>query len=452
LLPNSKVLVAGGLGNSFNVLASAELYDPTSGTWATTGTLADARYGHTATLLPNGKVLVAGGNNSSFANAELYDPASGTWTATGSLATARQFPTATLLPDGQVLVAGGVNNFNVLASVELYEPAAGTWAATGSLNTARDAHTAILLPNSKVIVVGGSNGGGASASVELYDIGLGFVRPDWQPQIATVTLMSGGSFTLTGSRFRGISQASGGNLQDSSTNYPLVQLRNLDNSQVAFLLVDPTAGWSDTSFTSTPVSNFPPGPGLVTVFTNGIPADSKFLTFESLLQLIGAASRKTHGGAGTFDINLPLSGEPGVECRSGGGNYTQVFTFDNNVVSGSAAVTGGTGNVSGSPVFSGHTMTVNLTGVTDVQRLTVTLTGVTDVFSQVLPSSPVSMNVLIGDVNGNKLVNATDVTLVKSQVGQAVTGSNFREDVNADGSLTSTDVALTKSHVGDGLP
>jgi hypothetical protein len=170
------------------------------------------------------------------------------------------------------------------------------------------------------------------------------------------------------------------------------------------------------------------------------------------LALVNAVSRKTHGSVGTFDINLPLSGEPGVECRSGGGNYTQVFTFTNNVVSGSAAVTAGTGSISGSPTFSGNTMTVNLTGVTDVQKITVTLIGVTDAFSQVLPSTPASMNVLIGDVNGNKTVNASDVGLVKSQVGQAVAGSNFREDVNADGSLTATDVALTKSRVGDGVP
>ena len=176
------------------------------------------------------------------------------------------------------------------------------------------------------------------------------------------------------------------------------------------------------------------------------------LAAYNYLLLTGAVSRKTQGGAGTFDINLPFSGEPGVECRSSGGNYTEVFTFDNNVVSGSAAVTGGTGNVSGSPTFSANTMTVNLIGVTDVQRITVTLTNVTDTFSQVLPSTAVSTNVLIGDVNGNKTVNATDVALVKSQVGQAVTGSNFREDVNADGSLTTSDVALTKSHVGDGLP
>ena len=86
---------------------------------------------------------------------------------------------------------------------------------------------------------------------------------------------------LTGSRFQGISQASGGNFQDSSTNYPVVQLRDIDNSQVAFLPVDPIAGWSDTTFTSTPVNNFPPGPALVTVFTNGIPSDSKYVLVTS---------------------------------------------------------------------------------------------------------------------------------------------------------------------------
>src|SRR5438128_11789768 len=105
-----------------------------------TGSLATTRYLHTATLLPNGKVLVAGGFDSSYvasASAELYDPASGTWTATGSLATARESHTATLLPNGKVLVAGGY-----LASAELYDPASETWTPTGSLATARGYHTA----------------------------------------------------------------------------------------------------------------------------------------------------------------------------------------------------------------------------------------------------------------------------------------------------------------------
>jgi hypothetical protein len=145
-----------------------------------------------------------------------------------------------------------------------------------------------LLPNGMVLVAGGLDSSfNPSASAELYDTGLGFVRPDWQPQIATATspLILGSSLVLTGSRFQGISQASSGNFQDSSTNYPVVQLRAIDSSQVAFLPVDPTAGWSNTAFTSTPVNNFPPGPALVTVFTNGIPSDSKYLVVAPPIQV-----------------------------------------------------------------------------------------------------------------------------------------------------------------------
>ena len=110
-------------------------------TWvAPNGSLNTARWQHTATLLNNGQVLVAGGFESSdnaSASAEFYNPATGTWTATGSLNTARYEHTATLLPNGQVLVAGGQGNSGHLTSAELYSPANGTWTATGSLNTAR---------------------------------------------------------------------------------------------------------------------------------------------------------------------------------------------------------------------------------------------------------------------------------------------------------------------------
>ena len=128
-------------------------------------------------------------------------------------------------------------------------------------------------------MAGGYNDNVSLTSAELYDTGLGFVRPDWQPQITTATspLIAGSRLILGGSRFKGISQASGGGTQDSSSNYPVVQLRSIDNSQVAFLPVDPTAGWSDTTFTSTSINDFPLGPALVTVFTNGIPSDSKYV-------------------------------------------------------------------------------------------------------------------------------------------------------------------------------
>src|SRR5207244_841009 len=115
--PNGKVLVAGGWNTISGYLTSAELYDPASGTWTVTGSLNTARDGHTATLLPNGKVLVAGGVIPYLSSAELYDPATGSWSTTGSLITARAGHTATLLPTGKVLVAGG-NDSAPLSSAE----------------------------------------------------------------------------------------------------------------------------------------------------------------------------------------------------------------------------------------------------------------------------------------------------------------------------------------------
>ena len=186
-----------------------------------------------------------------------------------------------------------------------------------------------------------------------------------------------------------------------------------------------------------------------------VAADNKVYAFNvpvPALQLTSAVSRKTHGGAGDFDIDLPLTGEPGVECRSSGGNHTLVITFSNTMVSGNASVTSGKGSVAGSPTFSGNTMTVNLTGVADVQKITVTLSNVTDSFAQVLPDTPVSVNMLIGDTNGNKTVNASDVAQTKGQSGLPVTAANFRTDVNANGAISASDIAQVKADAGHTLP
>ncbi len=170
------------------------------------------------------------------------------------------------------------------------------------------------------------------------------------------------------------------------------------------------------------------------------------------LQLLSAVSRKTHGAAGDFDVDLPLTGEPGVECRNGGGDYTMVVMFNNMVVSGNATVTSGTGNVAGSPGFSGNTMTVELTGVTDEQRIAVTLTGVTDNSAQVLPDTPISMNMLIGDTNGNKAVNASDVAQTKARLGSVASAVTFRADVNVSGTITASDLAQVKASLGHAVP
>jgi N-acetylneuraminic acid mutarotase len=178
LLPNGKVLVVGGFNGSY--LASAELYDPALGTWSSTGALATRRYGLTSTLLPNGKVLAAGGyyydgTDRYLSSAELYDPSTGTWSATGSLTTARYLPTVTLLPSGRVLLAGGNGNgFFSLNSVELYNPATGTWSAGGTLGTTRMGHTATHLGNGYVLLASGYTFNGTFAPLitsEVFDSG-----------------------------------------------------------------------------------------------------------------------------------------------------------------------------------------------------------------------------------------------------------------------------------------
>ncbi len=165
-------------------------------------------------------------------------------------------------------------------------------------------------------------------------------------------------------------------------------------------------------------------------------------------------SRKTHGSAGTFDIDL--LGGTGVECRTGGasGNYTVVFTFANTLSSaGGATVTSGNGSVTGSSIGSdAHEYIVNLTGVMNAQRLQIALTNVQDSAGNASASVTGNFNVLIGDVSNNGTVSSSDVSQVKALSGGTVSGGNFRSDVTVDGAINSSDVGLVKSNTGAVLP
>jgi hypothetical protein len=222
LLPNGKVLIAGGYQGG---LASAELYDPSTGSFTATGNMTTAPWGctacldHKAILLPNGKVLIV-----AFEGAELYDPSTGTFAPTGNMInpyyTAR---TATLLTSGKVLVAGGTNDFGDSAGAELYDPSTGTFTPTGNMTTGRESHTATLLPDGTVLITGsqrGAFGGGYGlASAEIYDPAIGTFSATGNmttPRLLqTATLLADGTVLVTGG-----SPGAGGLLASAEIYHP----------------------------------------------------------------------------------------------------------------------------------------------------------------------------------------------------------------------------------------
>jgi hypothetical protein len=174
-----------------------------------------------------------------------------------------------------------------------------------------------------------------------------------------------------------------------------------------------------------------------------------------IVHLSGVVSRKSHGSAGTFDVDLTNGN--GIECRSGGANrdYTLVFAFASPLASvGGASVTTGNGSVATSNIDSNdsHNYIVNLSGVANAQTITVTLTGVADSLGNFSASVPISMGVLLGDVNASRRVDAADVSLVRQQTLQPITASNFREDINVTGRIDAADVSIVRQQTLTSLP
>jgi hypothetical protein len=179
LLLDGRVLLAGGhsegpRGSAW--IATAELYDPKSGSFSSTGTMTAARDACTATVLEDGHVLVAGGSNStvSLASAEVYDPLTGAFTQTGSMAHARVHATATRLQDGRVLIAGGGTSASETATAELYDPSSGKFSPTGSMAHGRAGAIASRLSDGRVLIGGGADDTGLPlSSAEIYDPATG---------------------------------------------------------------------------------------------------------------------------------------------------------------------------------------------------------------------------------------------------------------------------------------
>jgi hypothetical protein len=171
---------------------------------------------------------------------------------------------------------------------------------------------------------------------------------------------------------------------------------------------------------------------------------------------ISAVSRKVHGGAGTFDIQL-LPPAAGIECRVGQGangkDHQVVITFPVPVTVSGATVSSSDNQATASPPMGSGTaiITVNLHNVNNAQRLTITLIDVSSGAGD-LGNVSIPMAVLAGDVNATGLVDSGDVFLVRQQTGQGTTASNFRDDVNASGLIDSGDVFVTRQHTATALP
>jgi hypothetical protein len=232
LLSDGRVLIAGG---GYPALDSAELYDPSAGTFSPTGSMTTTHWGHTATLLSNGKVLIAGGSPVGGPTAELYDPSTGAFAPTGDMVTPGQRGhVATLLSNGNVLISRGTitgaGGYLHPAAPELYDPGTGTFTQAGETNGNKEGATATRLNDNRVLLTGGWNTGDAS----LYDPAAGSTTllglfPIWSH---TATLLANGSVLITGGVFF-----------TGSDTYNDYGVESLGNSQI----YDPSMG----SFTAT---------------------------------------------------------------------------------------------------------------------------------------------------------------------------------------------------------
>ncbi|MGH8092473.1 MAG: TIGR02597 family protein [Chthoniobacterales bacterium] len=237
---------------------------------------------------------------------------------------------------------------------------------------------------------------------------------------------------------------------------PSDQLLLFDNTQAAYDKMPSATYYYDTHWRLTGDASMadrgsdiiPQGAGFIVRRIGGTPA---FWTNAFPVAATGAVSRMVHNGT-PYDVNLPLGGAPGIECRSGGASnsYQIILSFPTLVTYTGVSITSGTGSIGDASGSGTAVVTVNLTGATNAQYVTVTLAGVSDGTNT--NDVAARMGILIGDTNGDGAVNAGDIGQTKSQSGQPVTAANFREDVTVDGSINAGDIGLVKSKSGTGLP
>jgi N-acetylneuraminic acid mutarotase len=451
-------MIIWGGGDGTNLLNTGGRYDPADDSWTATNTVnaPTARISHTAVWTGSEMIVWAGsgcGNNCRWNTGGRYNPATDSWIATSTTnAPSARWDHKALWTGSEMIVWGGTDQTNYLHTGGRYHPATDSWTPTGLVNVppGRIAYTAVWTGTEMIVW------GGVDEFFNVTNTG-GRYNPSTDSWIGTVSgsgpsARADHSAVWTGSEvviWGGYSQTTyfnnGGRYNPGTDSWTLTTTANAPFARgyhTAVWTGNEMIVWGGTDDTG-----------------NELNTGGRYCAQPSTPIVQSAVSRKTHGNAGDFDLNLPLSGTPGIECRSGGAtsDYTVVITFLANVsVNGNpqAAVTSGTGTIGsggvsngGTVITSGNVVTIPLTDVANAQTINVTLYSVNGSTNVTIP-----MSVLIGDVNGNGAVNASDVAQSKSRSGQPVAAATFRSDVNADGSISAGDVSLVKSLSGTGLP
>jgi N-acetylneuraminic acid mutarotase len=503
LWTGSEIIIWGGTflnNNGYNYLNTGGRYSPATDSWIATSTTnaPTPRWRH-AGVWTGTEMIVWGGYDGDFSNTGgRYSLSGDSWTAISTVNTPAPRVTHTAVwTGGEMVVWGGYNynqgNFNTGGR---YNPDTDSWTATSTINVpeARWDHTA-LWTGAQMIVWGGTDdtnpylntGGRYNPSTDGWTATS--VPNDVLGRVGHSAVWTGGEMIVWGGTDSTFNDCiTGGRYNPSTDSWMATSPANLLHARDSHTAVwtgsemivwggafcypcmvfndgarynPATDSWVATNTTNAPSARYWhtavwTGSEMVVwggtdTSTDYFNTGGRYCAQSQVPMAQSAFSQKTHGAAGTFDVPLPLTGNVGIECRSGGAtsDYQMIINFATTVTVGSASVTSGTGSVSSFSV-SGSQVTVNLTGVTNIQRITVTLFNVND--GTHMGNVPVSMGVLVGDVNGNAVVNAADVALTKSQVGMPVGSSNFRGDVNANGTISATDVAQVKAEVGTALP
>ena len=454
-----EMIVWGGSDGGLNNLNSGGRYNPSTDSW-TTSSISNVPSGrrYPKAVWTGSEMIVWGGYFYDGANHYLntggrYNPNTDSWTATSTnnAATSRAYHTA-VWTGSEMIVWGGYGSSGIVITGGRYNPSTDSWTATNTANvpTGRYRHTAVWTGN-EMIVWGGTDGfpdelntgGRYNPGTDSWTAASTVNAPSYRDSHTTVwagseMIVWGGVAYPVGPLY------SGGRYNPGTDSWAATNTTSAPAARV-----DHTAVWTGSEMIvwgGSSNSGYQNTGGRYCVQPQGPMVQS-------------AVSRKTHGSAGTFDVNLALSGTPGIECRAGDAtnDYTMVVTFLANVsVNGSpqAAVTAGSGTVGSGGVsnggivtISGNVVTIPLTNVANAQTIDVTLNSVNGSTNITIP-----MSVLIGDTNANGTVNAADVAQTKGRLGQTVVAANFRSDVNGNGSINAGDTAIIKQNSGTSLP